>query len=53
MIRQNLSFKMITINWRAKIIEEFEKMKLCDYLCSLNKKELVDVFVNLKKEIDL
>lgn len=33
-------------------IKKFEKMKLCDFLCSQDQTLLKEVFVNLKNEID-
>lgn len=36
----------------TKSIEIFEKMKLCDYICSLKDKQLKVVFQNLKEVID-
>lgn len=35
-----------------KIIEEFDKMKFCDYICSLPNDQLRTIFANLKFEID-
>lgn len=32
--------------------QKLDKMKLCDFICSLNDEDLKKVFVNLKKEID-
>lgn len=32
--------------------QKLDKMKLCDFVCSLNDEDLKKVFVNLKKEID-
>ncbi len=34
------------------IITELDKMKLCDYICSLDDCELKIIFANLKKEIE-
>ncbi len=33
-------------------ITDFEKMKLCDYICSLDNHELEAIFANLKNEIE-
>ena len=33
------------------IITEFEKMRFCEYICSLSDKELETIFANLKVEI--
>lgn len=35
-----------------KIIEEFDKMEFCDYICSLPKEQLKTIFANIKLEID-
>ena len=36
----------------CKIIEELDKMALCDYICNQDDKTLQEVFKNLKLEID-
>lgn len=37
---------------KVTTIKEFQKMKLCNYICSLEKCELLQVFANLKPVID-
>jgi hypothetical protein len=36
----------------TSVITEFEKMKFCDYLCSLSNEVLTKVFANLRDEIE-
>lgn len=37
----------------SKVIQEFNKMGFCEYICSLENEELKSIFANLKTEIDL
>ena len=34
------------------VITEFQKMRFCEYICSLSDRELVVIFANLKNEIE-
>ncbi|MBP3818803.1 MAG: hypothetical protein J6H31_10940 [Butyrivibrio sp.] len=36
----------------TSIIRELDKMKLCEYICSMDDESLKNIFANLKKEID-
>lgn len=36
----------------VNVITEFEKMKFCDYICSLGNDELKKIFIHLKEEIE-